>query len=303
MRLAMHNWMRPEPLATTIERLARCGFDGIELAAEPRRIDRSATKKLLRDNGIACAGTLALFLSGRDLLHEDAYVRSGSLSYLMEAVELAADLGGEFVTVPGTVGKLTPAAAPEVEWRWLVDALGTAAERGRELGVRLAIEPLNRFETYLINRADQAVALAEAVAPAVGVCLDIFHMNIEEVDPFAAIAATGERIVNFHVADNNRLPPGQGAVDWPRLIGALETARYDGWLSVEFMPALDRTPVASRYMADVDSAPDLTAAMRQWIRDHGSGVLPAETYEQYTRESAEFLRNLLSPATSAEVAR
>lgn len=296
MKLSMHNWMRPEALTTTIPRLARCGYDGIELASEPREIERESTRKLLRDHGMACAGTLALFLGGRDLLHEDAYIREGSLTYLLETVELTADLGGTFVTVPCTVGKMTPSASPEVEWRWYVDALGVAAERARSVGVRLAIEPLNRFETYLINRADQALALAEAVGPDVGVCLDIFHMNIEEVNPAAAIKAVGDRLVHFHVADNNRLPPGQGAVDWPGLITALRSAGYDGWLSVEFMPALDRTPVATRRMAEVDEATELTAGMRQWIRDHGSGVLPDTAFEQYTRQSIEFLRGVISTA-------
>ncbi len=294
MKLSMHNWMRPEALATTVPRLARCGYDGIELASDPRAIDREATRRLLRTHDIVCAGTLALFLGGRDLLHEDAYVREGSLTYLLETVELTADLGGTFVTVPCTVGKMTPSAAPEVEWRWYVDALRTAADRARALGIRLAIEPLNRFETYLINRADQALALAEESGDDVGVCLDIFHMNIEEVSPAAAIKAVGDRLVHFHVADNNRLPPGQGAVDWHGLIAALRETGYDGWLSVEFMPALDRTPVATRHMAEVDEATDLTAGMRQWIRDHGSGVLPDATYEEYTRQSTEFLRSVLS---------
>ena len=77
-------------------------------------------------------------------------------------------------------------------------------------GVKIGIEPINRFETYFINRGAQALALAEAVAPDCGVCLDIFHMNIEEDDPIAAIHEAQGRLVNFHVADNNRMACGMG---------------------------------------------------------------------------------------------
>ena len=81
-------------------------------------------------------------------------------------------------------------------------------------GVKMAIEPLNRYETYFLNRGDQALALAKEVGPECGVCLDLFHMNIEEVDMFAAIRQAGKKLYDVHVAENNRLAPGMGNVDW-----------------------------------------------------------------------------------------
>ena len=74
--------------------------------------------------------------------------------------------------------------------------------------MRIGLEPLNRFETYFLNRCEQALALADAVGGDCGVALDTFHMNIEESDLLGAIRAAGDRLVDFHVADNNRMPPG-----------------------------------------------------------------------------------------------
>lgn len=294
MKISMHNWMRPEPVATTIDRLARLGYDGIELASAPDELDVRAVGRQLGSAGIECAGTLALFLGGRDLLHEDSYVRKASLSYLLETIDLTAELGGSFVTVPGTVGKIIPSGDVADEWAWLTEALRIADDRATSAGVRLAIEPLNRFETYLINRADQARRLAAQVGGTTGVCLDIFHMNIEEADWRRAISDSAEQLINFHVADNNRMPPGQGAIDWDSLVKTLVDAGYDGWLSVEFMPAIDRLPSPARHMTDVSEVEGLSEGMRAWIRDHGSGVLDASDYDLYSETSIRTLRSALA---------
>ena len=121
------------------------------------------------------------------------------------------ELGGKILTVvPSTVGKVTPMGSPDDEWRWAIESLKECQDHAEKQGVRLGLEPLNRFETYFLNRGDQALALAEDVGGDCGVCLDIFHMNIEEADWPAAIRNAGDKLVDFHVADNNRMPPGQG---------------------------------------------------------------------------------------------
>ncbi|MFI7142493.1 sugar phosphate isomerase/epimerase family protein [Streptomyces massasporeus] len=290
MRLSMHNWMRPEPLEITVPRLARCGYDAIEISADPRGTDPAATARLLGRHGISCSGGLALFMGGRDLVHEDPFIRQASLDYLIATIDLTATLGGTFVTVPCTVGKLVPMADERLEWDWYVAALREAQKHADDLGVRLAVEPLTRYETYLINRADQALFLAKDVGENCGVCLDVFHMNIEEADWRAAVRDCAGRLVNVHVAENNRLPPGSGAIDWTALLCELRAAGYDGHLSVEFMPALDRTPLSQRHITDAGDAP-LTQGMTKWLRDHASGVLSEGIYEAYTAQSADVLRH------------
>src|SRR5260370_23465823 len=141
---------------------------------------------------------------------------------MKDCIDLIAGLGGQILCiVPSTVGKIVPLAGPEEERHWAVEGLREVAYYAGEKCVRPGIEPLNRFETNFINRHDQAVLLAQEVGTHIGVVLDAFHINIEEADPVAAIKATGKYLIDFHVADNNRFPPGRGAINWAPLVGAL----------------------------------------------------------------------------------
>jgi sugar phosphate isomerase/epimerase len=79
--------------------------------------------------------------------------------------------------------------------------------------------------------------------------LDTFHMNIEEPDPLAAIAAAGERVFHFHVADSNRHPPGGGHLDFGRLLSGLAATGYDAWVSGEFLPRPDAMGAAAQGLA------------------------------------------------------
>src|SRR3989337_2773890 len=218
----MHNWMRPEPIETTISRLARAGYDGIEIAGEPDGYDAGHVRSLLEEHGLECWGSVTLMVGGRDLLHEDKYVRIGSVQYVKDTIDMIKELGGKILTVvPSTVGKVTPMGSPEEEWGWCVEGLKECQAHAEQVGVRIGVEPLNRFETYFINRADQAVAMAKDVGGDCGVTLDIFHMNIEEADWRQAIRDTGSYLVDFHVADNNRMPCGQGSIDWEKIVATL----------------------------------------------------------------------------------
>jgi D-psicose/D-tagatose/L-ribulose 3-epimerase len=156
--------------------------------------------------------------------------------------------------------------------------------------VRIGLEPLNRFETYFLNRADQALALAEDVGGDCGVTLDIFHMNIEEADWAQAIRNTGDRLVDFHVADNNRMPPGQGAIDWEKLVRTLDEVGYDGCITVEFVATVDRSRISERTEIVDASESDSSQGMEQFLRDHGTGTVPAHLYDQYTQDSIDRLK-------------
>ena len=146
LKMAMHNWMRPEPIETTIRRLARCGYDGIEISGEPALYDPKEVRALLDENGLECWGSVTLMVGGRDLLHEDKYVRIGSVQYVKDTIDLIQALGGSILTVvPSTVGKVTPMSTPEEEWRWAVESLKECQAHAEKCGVRLALEPLNRF--------------------------------------------------------------------------------------------------------------------------------------------------------------
>jgi len=294
MHVSTHNWMRAEPLETTLKRISALGFESIEISGEPQQYPVEETRRLLEKYGIRCWGAVTLQLGARDLAAKDPEQRARSVEYVKSVVEMAAGLGGSIVTVvPVTVGKIVPTSTPENEWQWVLDGLRQVYEVAQERGIHLGLEPLNRFETYFLNRADQAVALADAVGPDCGVTLDAFHLNIEEADFFQAIRLAKGKLVDFHVADNNRMAAGQGALDWPRIVATLREIGYDGALTVECVAPIDRTPV-SRYPDQIEKNPvDISPAQLKFIEDHGSSLLSESFYTSLMAKSAETLLPLI----------
>jgi sugar phosphate isomerase/epimerase len=299
MKIAMHNWMRAEPVETTIRRLAKYGYDGIEIsydsvALAPGATGTAAVRESLRENNIECVGSISLMFAGRDLIHNDPAVRASSVDYLKNCITMISELrgggGGTMSIVPSEVGKVKELASPEEEWTWAVEGLKELREHASAEGVRIAIEPLNRFETNFLNRHDQALLLASEVGDDVGVCLDVYHMNQEEANVLQAFRNAGDRLFDVHVADNNRMACGQGQLDWAGILGTLKEIGYDGSITVEFVPPLDRTP-ANPYKNAMAAADDsLTAEQLKFIEDHGSGVLSEEFYSWLVEESVKTLR-------------
>ncbi len=221
MEIAIHNWMRAESIETTLTRIAGLGYDKIEIQGSPELYDPAQVLQLLQSHHLTCWGAVTLMLEDRNLLAKDAAQRKKSIQYVKDVIQMVHRLEGNMVSVvPATVGKLVPEGKPEDEWLLAVDALQEIYDYSENLGVSIGIEPINRFETYFINRADQALALATAVGPNCGVCLDTFHMNIEEIDMVEAIKSSKDRLVGFHVADNNRMAPGMGHLPWTDILNA-----------------------------------------------------------------------------------
>jgi sugar phosphate isomerase/epimerase len=291
MHVAMHNWMRAEPIEVTIARLGKSGYDAIEISGEPERYDTKHVRGLLKEHGLKCWGSVTLMLAERDLLAKDEKQRADSVKYVKDTITMVKELEGKEITiVPSTVGKVKPQGAPDEEWKWAVESLKQCYEHGQKEGVKLALEPLNRFETYFLNRHDQALLLAEEVGPDCGICLDVFHLNIEEVNMYDAIRKSKARLVDFHVADNNRMPCGHGACDWAKIIGTLKEIGYDGALTVEFVAPLDRTPANPYKNALETGHVDLTPDELKFIEDHGSGTLSNEFYTWLVDETIKTLR-------------
>jgi sugar phosphate isomerase/epimerase len=295
MFLSMHNWMRAEPIETTIRRLAKYGYDSIEIEGEPKKYNTKEVRQLLKENKLNCFGSVTLMFEGRDLIHADEAVRASSVQYIKDCVTMVKELEGrEMTVVPSQVGKVKAMASPEEEWAWAVQGLKEIYAHSEKAGVVLGLEPLNRFETNFLNRHDQAVLLANQVGPNCGVCLDAFHINIEEADLHQAILNTGKKLVAFHVADNNRMACGQGDYDWVRLVTTLKAAGYDSALTVEFVAPLDRTPANPYKNAMAAAEAELTPEQLKFIEDHGSGVLSDEFYSWLVEISANTLKHAIA---------
>jgi sugar phosphate isomerase/epimerase len=294
MHLSTHNWMRAEPLAKTLSRIRKYGYESIEISGEPTQYDTGETRRLLKEHGIRCWGSVTLTLGERNLAAKDEGQRARTVDYVKSVITMVNELDGEIITVvPATVGKVVPDGSEEEEWRWVVEATKECYDHAQKKGVRIAIEPLNRFETYLFNRAAQALALADAVGPDCGVCLDTFHLNIEEADMYQAILLAGKRLFDFHIADNNRFACGLGMLDWNKIIATLKQTGYDGAVTNEFVAPVDRTP-AAQYPNMVDRSPvDIPPEQLKFIQDHGSSVLTEEFYADQMRITADTILPLI----------
>ncbi|MFT6794988.1 MAG: D-psicose/D-tagatose/L-ribulose 3-epimerase [Maribacter sp.] len=294
MKLAIHNWMRAESLESTMARIADIGYTHLEIQGTPENYDTKEVKALLDKYQLQCWGSVTLMLEERNMLAKDAAQRKISVQYVLDVAKMVNELGGSVISlVPATVGKIVPDSRPEEEWDWAVEGIKEVYEYTEANGLRIGIEPINRFETYFINRGEQALSLAEAVGPNCGVCLDTFHMNLEEEDMFATMKKVGSRLVNFHVADNNRMAPGMGHLDWKRIMETLKEINYNQVLSVEFCPPMDRTP-ANPYPNSIDTAPvGLSDEQLKFLQDHGSSAVTEAFYSMLTKKSINTLKPFL----------
>ena len=221
-----------------VDRVKEFGFDLIEICIEdPSTIDPSAIRARAERVGIDVT-VCGAFGSDRDLSSEDEFVRKTGLSYLHRCIDFAQDLGSPFVSGPmyAAVGntRLLPEDARRAQWGRSVSGLKEAASYAAERSVKLAIEPLNRFETDLVNTVDQGMKMVDDVgAENVGLLLDTFHMNIEEKNIPAAIARAAGKIVEFHACSNDRGTPGEDHLPWKAIVEALGGARYEGPIVIE----------------------------------------------------------------------
>lgn len=229
------------PLDRTLDRIAAAGYDGVELPGEPEQWSPPEVRDLLGRHGLA---PLALTASckapetRRDLAHPDPTIRRDAVGYVMGCLRFSAEIGAPVVQMLASgESRLSPVADRAEEWAWSVEAMRQAAREAERLRVRISIEPLNRYEAYLVTTVEEAIAYVDEVgSPWVGMTLDTFHANLEEPDIGKSILAAGRRLFHMHVADTNRRGLGRGHLDVGAVVRALREIGYAGSLVVEVMP-------------------------------------------------------------------
>ena len=228
-----------EPIETGIARLAGFGYDGVEFVGEPSENDPVAIREQLDRHNIAASSIISIFTPERDIVSSDESVRAHAVDYVKANVDYAVALGAEVVTfTPTACMKIAAEVELAQEWDWAVGAAKAVAAYAGDRGIRIAVEPWNRYETYLITRTHKAVEFVDEVgAPNIGVMADTFHMSIEEPDIAAAIRNAGHRLAHVHLADSNRAAPGQGHTDFEPIVQAIIDVGYEGWISYELLPA------------------------------------------------------------------
>lgn len=234
-------WVSPptdERLARLAPHVAALGFDQIEIPIEGTADwDPIRTADLLSGLGLRASVCCAMG-PGRDLTTNDAETTRATQTYLKSCVDAVHTLGGDIVCGPiyAPVGRTWLMSADErasVVAR-VVAGLRPVAEYAGERGVRLAAEPINRFETSVLNTIEQTLEVVEGVGSAAcGLLLDTFHMNIEEKHPGNAIRAAGNHLVHLHVCGSDRGTPGVDHTPWGDIRAALTEIDYTGSLVIE----------------------------------------------------------------------
>jgi len=252
-----------------LSKVRQMGFDVIEVAVEdPALIDARLLQQALSDNGLGVV-ICGVFGPGRNLSSLEAAERQASADYLRWMIAAAAELGSPVVCGPmySAVGKahLDDTDLRQKEWALAVEGLQDACVYAAKVGVRLALEPLNRFETDMINIVEQGWRLINDVgADNLGFHLDTFHMHLEEKDSAKAVRWAGKRLFHLHACENDRGIPGTGQVAWQAIFSALRDSGYDGSIVIEsFTPKVQSIARAVCIWREI--APDQDSLARQGL--------------------------------------
>lgn len=256
--------MRDEELGL-VSHIADLGFDVIEACLEqPQLLTPARLAEAARDAGLAIS-ICGAFSPERDVSSEDPAVRATGVDYLLRCVYVAAEVGSPHVAGPmyaGTgVTRLIPTEMRTAQRQRAAESLRQVAEYAASAGVRLAIEPLNRYETDLVNTVDQALQLCDLIGlPNVGLMLDTYHLNIEELGIGDAIRLAGDRCFHVQASENDRGTPGAGHVPWREVATALDDIGYDGWVVIEsFVPTIVEIARAVSLWRPLAASPDALA--------------------------------------------
>lgn len=214
------------------------GYDVVEIPVEyPELIDGKKVKEALLEHGLEPV-VCGAFGPTRDLTNEDTAVHKQCFDYLDKCFELCHALDATFVAGPmySSVGKarMVPPEQRRREWDLAVKNLHTVCQQASQQGLMIALEPLNRFESDLVNTAADVMRLVTDINhPAAKVLLDGFHMSIEEKDIGEAITLAGDKLLHVQVSENYRGIPGTGQTPWHQLKEGLEKIGYQGVVSIE----------------------------------------------------------------------
>ena len=214
------------------------GFDTLEVCIEdPSTIDAAAIAQSAASSGIEPL-ICGAFGPGRDISADDPASRQGGIAYIKTCIDIAHRAGAKLVSGPmysevGRFGLQTPDAKKQRN-TWAVENMQIVAAYAKDAGVKLAVEPLNRFETDFLNTVDQGLAFFDQIgADNVGFLLDTFHMNIEEKKMGEAIRRAGDKVFNFHACGNDRGTPGNDHINWDDVKEALSAIGYEDYLIIE----------------------------------------------------------------------
>jgi sugar phosphate isomerase/epimerase len=262
--ITLASFRKIEPIEKTLCRLAEQGYDAVEMYGEPE-MDVMKLRDALSTGGLPVCGITGMWGRAsaegwkRRLLSADLGIATASEKYVNDCIRMCSDLGGSEINVclfgdddaafdgnhhgtmsPEQKSRISKIAAP---------VLGRLCKEAADSGVRLLLEPLNRYSTPYCATTRDAIFVARQV-DGLGVLLDTFHMNIEEDSLEEAIFSCKGLLGHMHIADNNRKMPGFGHIDFKLVVRGLVKIEYSDYLSFE--PSIADGNYASHTKAGLD---------------------------------------------------
>jgi D-psicose/D-tagatose/L-ribulose 3-epimerase len=247
-----------------IKKIKAAGADGVEIPifeGEVPHYRELAT--MLDDIGLERTSCIALTTPGNNPISDDAAERQKAVDTLRHLIDCSSAVGATVMCGPmfQTLGVFSGSGPTATEKKRAADVLRAVADHAKQANVVLAVEPLNRFEAYLLNTLADASAFVKGIHhPNVGVLYDTFHANIEEKNPAEQIRKHGKCIRHVHTCSNDRGIPGQDHIDWDGTFRSLHAIGYDGWLVIEaFGRALPGIAAATKIWRDMFPSSDSVA--------------------------------------------
>jgi len=233
-----------------VQKIAEIGFDGIELAIrDPKIIDQDEIFSILEGAGmqIPAIGTgQAWGEEGLSFTDPDSKIREKAVERVLSHIDFA-DRMGSVIIIGLLRGIVKQGVKPEDADRWLFEAFSYCCRKAAERGVKIAFEPINRYETTLLNSVQSGMEFIEKIGENnLGMLLDTFHMNIEEPSIEESIRIAGDRMFHFHYADSNRLYPGCGHINFCSILETVKDIGYQGFLSGEHKPDPEPSVAAAK---------------------------------------------------------
>ncbi|GAB4538969.1 MAG: sugar phosphate isomerase/epimerase [Anaerolineae bacterium] len=229
-------------LAAAFRKLAGLGYDGVELMTkDPAQLDGAKIRRWLEDNQLELVGLCTGHVYGEDrlgLVGPDPEICRQAMTRLKSFVDFAALHFGEgtLINIGRSRGPGLPYDTPGTLAR-MADAFGELADYALPRGIRLVLEPINVHQAHHIHTTQQGLAMVKRVGrPNFGLMLDVYHMNIEDVDIYDSFREAGDLCWFVHLADNNRRWPGSAHLDFEQIIRVLNEIGYDGYVSLEILP-------------------------------------------------------------------
>lgn len=264
-----------EGLLPVLDRLKQLGYGGVELPLFSTAIpDMERWNKRFNDLGLERTA-VTIRTEPNNPISPAAKVRAAGIEASKRTLECCQALGVQNLCGPyhSAIGLFSGSGPTADEWKWGVESMRAVAEHAQTCGVMLALEAVNRYETYLMNcMADAVRFVAEVDHPHCRLMYDTFHANIEEKSIAEAIGTVAPYLVHIHISESDRSTPGTAQVNWEESFDTFHKIGYDGWMVVEaFGLALPEITAATKiwrrmYHAEDQLAHDALAFMKDEVQ-------------------------------------